>query len=138
MSYFLEGAFHNDREVDVLRTKQDIEKFIETLLEAGWEYTAATIYAIDEKSGADPDHEVLIGVDKTTNSASLRYAGDGDWYSKGTTTSTQPLTYAYFGTEHVFPADSAIPLPTAITALDELLSTGGARPTNVKWQPAQP
>ena len=83
-------------------TKEEIDAFVDSMLAACWEYFAATVYAIDEEDDADPNHELVVGVDRVSGLGALRYAGDdGDWFSQVSTptrtawsspTSVQPVS----------------------------------------------
>jgi hypothetical protein len=138
MAYVLEASYRHDQEPSIFRTHAEIHEFIAALLTAGWEFSAAAIYAVDDATDDQPAHELIVGVHDVTQSGSLRYAGqDGDWFSKGEQVSDHGVQYVYFGNGHDFPPDSEIPLSEIEYALGELLASGGLRPDCVAWQPAE-
>ncbi|CRK60363.1 hypothetical protein [Alloactinosynnema sp. L-07] len=138
MGFVLEASYKHDAGVQLLRTPVDIDRFISELLGAGPDYRAATVYAIDESTDADPTHELVVAVDPTRDLGSVRYAGeDGEFYSQGDTTNPDRIVYAYFGTGHEFPANSEITLNSVRLAMVELLSSGGQIPQNIEWQPKE-
>ncbi|GAA3838452.1 hypothetical protein GCM10022243_01150 [Saccharothrix violaceirubra] len=134
----LEAVYHNDRPVSVLRDREDVARFVQELLAADWEHSAATVHAVDPDHRKEfPDHELTIGVDPDTGMGGLRYTNDeGTWYSRGDRTNRGGVVYVYFDTGHDFPADSEVRLHLIHDALDELLGTGGQRPHCVAWQEA--
>src|SRR5215216_5486485 len=91
MGTVLKATYRHGRPPAVLRTREDIDAFVDELLAAGWEYTSATVYAVDEGTDSQPDHELVIGADATTGLGAVRYAGDvpgddsgdGEWFSRG-------------------------------------------------------
>jgi len=136
MGYVLEVTYKHGQGTRVLRTASDIDAFVEELLGAGPDYTSATVYAIDEETDADPEHELVIGVDQQSGLGAVRYAGtDGEWFSQGESTNPDGVKFLYYGTAHDFPADSEVPLGIVRQALSELLSVEGQRPESVTWQP---
>ncbi len=134
MGYVLEATYRHGGGVSLLRSREDIDRFVDELLAAGWEYTAATLYAVDDATDADPTHEVVIGVNPKTNLGAVRYSGDGTWWSRGERTNPNGVAFVYFGTGADFPANSEVPLTTVRETMWELLTTGGRLPTCVKWQ----
>lgn len=135
MAHVLEASYRHDQEPSVLRTREDIHRFLGELGAAGWEFTAAAVYAVDEATDENPGHELIVGVNAAAGLGGLRYAGpDGDWYSRGEHTASHPVQYVYFGTGHEFPDDSEVPLAGIEQALAELLAGGGRRPTCVAWR----
>jgi Immunity protein Imm1 len=135
VAYFLEAAYDSEHEPATLRKPEEIDAFIKELLAAGTEPIAATVYAIDEATNADPDHELVVGVRPGSDLGALRYAGeDGDWYSLGEQARPDGLEFAYFGTATEFPADAEVSLGIVRAALCEMLTNGGARPTRALWQ----
>jgi hypothetical protein len=134
MTYHLKAAYHNDQPIAELRTREDIASFVKNLLAAGWEHTAASVYAVADGSSTPPDHEMLVGVNGDTGVGAVRYAGNGDWYSHGDRTNPDGVIFAYFGTGHEFPADAEVPLDLVREAMWELMTMGGRRPSCVAWQ----
>ncbi|WP_316038516.1 Imm1 family immunity protein [Saccharothrix longispora] len=128
----MEATYRHGGGVSLLRSREDIDRFIDELLTAGWEYTAATVNAVDEATDAGPTHELVIGVDAKTGLGALRYSGDGTWWRQGEQTNPNGVVFAYFGTGTDFPADSEVPLTTVREAMSELLATGGQQPMCVR------
>jgi hypothetical protein len=138
MANVLTASYRHGRRPSTLRTRTEIREFLTALVSAGWEFSAAAVYSVDETADDEPGHELIVGVNNATQSGGLRYAGsDGDWYSKGTQVSDHGIQYVYFGTGHDFPADSEIPLTDIERAMGELLTSGGLRPECVTWQQAE-
>ncbi|MFC0069705.1 Imm1 family immunity protein [Umezawaea endophytica] len=146
MGTALKATYRHGHPAAVLRTREDIDAFVDALLAAGWEYTSATIYAVDENIDGRPDHELVIGADATTGLGAVRYAGDvpgddrgeGEWFSRGDRANPQGVEFAYFGTGHDWPADAEVPLDVVRDAVADLLARPGARPAGVTWQVWQP
>lgn len=134
MTYALEALYTNDKPPAVLRTPEDVDRFVDELLAAGWEHAAAAIYVLDGATPGLPDHEIIIGVDAVTGLGALRHSRDGTWYSRGGRTNPDGVEFAYFGTGHEFPADSEVPLDTVRQAMRELLAHGPRRPGCLAWQ----
>jgi len=135
MSYVLQGSYQYDQEPTIMRSDEDIDGFLAQLMAAGPEFTAATVYAVDETSDVEPDHQVVVGVDAGSSSGGLSYAGeDGEWFSKGTSADPDGVVFVYFGTGHDFPADARVPVEVVRQALSELLEKQGRRPDSVTWQ----
>lgn len=135
MGFVLEATFKHGAGVRLLRSADDINGFVDELLSAGPDYRAATVYAIDEASDADPKHELVVGVNPENGLGGVRYAGDdGEFHSQGEQVNPGGVVYAYFGTGHDFPADSEVPLGVVRQAMQELLASGGKRPACVTWQ----
>lgn len=141
-NHVLRVAYHHDVPERVLRTPADIDAFIAELLEAGWEYTSASVYAVPDGSDAKPDHQMIVGADKATGMGAVRYSGGpadttGDateWFSVGPRTNPEGVEFAYFGTGHDFPDDSEVPLSVVKAAMTELMAAGGLRPDCVEWR----
>ncbi|TDD54753.1 Imm1 family immunity protein [Saccharopolyspora elongata] len=72
-----------------------------------------------------PDYSSLIYCDKPADILET---------SKGTVPMPDDSGFDYGGTWTDAPIDSAIPIPTARQAARTFLSSGGDRPTNLKWQ----
>lgn len=135
VAYFLEATYDAEREPAALRTPAEIDAFIAELLAAGTEPIAAAVYAINEATDTDPDHELVVGLRPGSDLGAMRYAGDdGDWFSLGNQTRPDGVEYAYFGTGTEFPANAEVPVDVVRAALGEMLSSGGARPGCVEWQ----
>jgi hypothetical protein len=135
MGYVLEATYRHGTGVSLLRSPEDIARFVDELLAAGWEYTAATVYAVDEANDGDPDHELTVGADSEIGLGAVRYTGEsGTWYSQGDRVNPNGVTFYYFGNDHQFPADAEVPLDTVRAAMWELLTRQGQRPDCLTWQ----
>ncbi|MFD1150483.1 Imm1 family immunity protein [Saccharothrix hoggarensis] len=134
MGYVLDVAYRHDQEPRRLRTREDVDAFVDELLTLGPAYRAATAYAVREDSDELPDHELLVGVSAETGLGAVRYSGeDGTWYVPGGHANAQGVTFAYFGTAHEFPADAEVPLDLVREALWGLLAGRGDRPSGLSW-----
>ncbi len=137
MGYVLDVAYRHDQEPKHLRTREDIDAFVDELTTLGPAYTAATAYAVEEdavEAGGDalPDHELLVGT--RAGLGAVRYSGaDGTWYVKGGRVNPEGVAFAYFGTAHEFPADAEVPLDLVREALWGLLASRGGRPGGLAW-----
>ncbi|MEV0675908.1 Imm1 family immunity protein [Actinosynnema sp. NPDC050436] len=141
MPVVLTVAYRHGRQPTILRDRADIAAFVDELLAAGWEYTSATVYAVEEDTDGQPDHELVVGADAETGLGAVRYAGEveddpdcGEWFSRGDRTNPDGVEFSYFGTGHIWPADSEVSLDVVRDALAELLDTHGRRPACVAWQ----
>uniref|UniRef100_UPI0031D883F6 Imm1 family immunity protein n=1 Tax=Saccharothrix mutabilis TaxID=33921 RepID=UPI0031D883F6 len=130
----LEVAYRHDQPTTHLRTRAEVNAFVDELLTLGPEYTAATAYAIQEGSETLPDHELLIGASSRTNVGAVRYSGEeGTWYAKGELTNPNGVVFAYFGSGQEFPPDAEVPLTVVRAALWGLLAGEGRRPEGLTW-----
>jgi hypothetical protein len=137
MGYVLEASYKHGQGLRLLRVNEEIDDFLTELLNAGPDYQSATVYAVDETTDEDPDHELVIGVDAETALGAIRFAGaDGEWFSQGERVNPNGVRYLYYGTAHDFPADSEVPLLLVRRALGQLLAGRGKRPDGVLWQSA--
>lgn len=134
MGFVLETSHRRGDGVRVLRSRADVDLFVADLLAADWEHTAATVCAVDEGADADPDHELVVGVDAAARLGALRYAGERTWWSVGTRVNPAGVEFVHFGTGQSFPPDSEVPLAVVREALGELLVSGGRLPTCVDWR----
>ncbi|WP_033440867.1 Imm1 family immunity protein [Saccharothrix sp. NRRL B-16314] len=134
MGYVLDVAYRHDQEPRHLRTRADVDAFVDELLTLGPAYSAATAYAVEEGSDALPDHELLIGTGGQTGLGAVRYSGEhGTWYLQGERVSPDGVRFAYFGTAQEFPADAEVPLDLVREALWGLLTSRGDRPDGLTW-----
>lgn len=134
MAYVLEVAYRHDQPTTHLRTRAEVDAFVDELLTLGPQYTAATAYAVQEGSEELPDHELLIGVSSQTSLGAVRYSGaDGTWYVQGERTNPDGVVFAYFGSGQEFPADADVPLAVVRDALWGLLLAEGQRPEGLGW-----
>jgi len=137
MGYVLEASYQHGQGLKLLHVDQEIDDFLTELLSAGPDYQSATVYAVDEATDEDPDHELVIGVDADTALGAIRFAGaDGEWFSQGERTNPNGVRYLYYGTAHDFPANSEVQLLVVRQALGQLLAGKGKRPDGVPWQAA--
>ncbi|WP_147131721.1 Imm1 family immunity protein [Stackebrandtia albiflava] len=114
-----------------------MDALVETLTHQGVENRIAALYVRERPLNAVgvPDHEMYVAVDPRTGSGALRYMADGAWYSSGESVDRHSeLWFCYMGEGTRFPGDSAVPLDTVRQAAREFLTSGGERPTNVRWQ----
>lgn len=134
MGYVLDVAYRHDQEPRRLRTREDVDAFVDELAALGPAYRAATAYAVEEGSDALPDHELLIGASAETGLGAVRYSGEaGTWYVRGERANPGGVTFAYFGTAHEFPADAEVSLDLVREALWGLLESRGGRPGGMVW-----
>ncbi|WNV82291.1 Imm1 family immunity protein [Umezawaea sp. Da 62-37] len=134
MEYVLDLAYQHDQEPRNLRTREEVEAFVDELATLGPAYAAATAYAVEEGSELLPDHELLIGVSGRTGLGAVRYSGaDGTWYLRGERVNPGGVSFAYFGTAQEFPSDAEVPLAVVREALWGLLVSRGGKPGGMAW-----
>jgi hypothetical protein len=136
VGYVLDVAYQHDQEPRHLRTRAEVDAFINELVTLGPAYSAATAYAVEEDSDALPNHELLIGANGHTGLGAVRYSGEeGTWYGRGEQVNPKGVSFAYFGTAHEFPEDAEVPLTVVREALWGLLMSRGGRPagTGMTW-----
>ncbi|MGM1063111.1 Imm1 family immunity protein [Saccharothrix sp. Mg75] len=134
VGYVLDVAYRHDQEPRHLRTREDVDTFVDELVTLGPAYSAATAYAVEEGSDVLPDHELLIGASGQTGLGAVRYSGgDGTYYLRGEQTNPEDVSFGYFGTAAEFPADAAVRLSLVREALWGLLTSRGGRPSGMTW-----
>ncbi|MCK2243714.1 MULTISPECIES: Imm1 family immunity protein [unclassified Crossiella] len=136
-----------EREPFLIRTAADVDHFFDraiTLIRdrGRGPQLAQLSYMTGVGEDEFPAEEFYVGFDVERNLCALSYLGPqphGKWFSFQTcdapTDRAGTFQYAYWGTPSEFPADSGVPVENAKAAVVEFLTTGGARPTAVQWQP---
>lgn len=77
-----------------------------------------------------------VGVNGKTGRGVLYYSGSGETVmSLGSSAATGKILYYYMTSDTEFPLSAEIPLDLVRQAAHEYMSSGGARPTVVDWQP---
>ncbi|MGH8792704.1 MAG: Imm1 family immunity protein [Stackebrandtia sp.] len=82
-------------------------------------------------------HDVLMELAAASKDeqGALRYSSSAHvWFSQGEPTDYEVMEFAYYRTPHSFPTDSLIPIEEVRQAAAEFLTSGGQRPTCVRWQ----
>ncbi|MBP2339797.1 hypothetical protein JOF41_005975 [Saccharothrix coeruleofusca] len=134
MGYVLDVAYRHDQEPKHLRTREDVDAFVDELATLGPAYSAATAYAVKENSDELPGHELLIGVSTRTGLGAVRYSGEGGtYYLRGERANPEGVSFGYFGTAAEFPVDAEVPLTLVREALWGLLASRGDRPDGLSW-----
>lgn len=137
-AYFRHG--HGPSPV-VVHTAGDIDTLIDELLAEPRSNSLADLYIRERplNSAGFPDHELGVGVDAARGVGGLSHLGpDGTWYTLGARSDLGEVSYSYMGNDTPFPIDSEIPLDLVRRAAKEFLTSGGRRPTCVRWQPYTP
>ncbi|GLY48149.1 Imm1 family immunity protein [Lentzea sp. NBRC 102530] len=134
MGYVLDIAYRHDQEPRHLRSREDVDAFVDELLTLGPSYNAATAYAVEEDSEDLPDHELLIGANAVTGLGAVRYSAEaGTWYVRGEHIRPENISFGYFGTAQEFPPDAEVPLRRVREVLWGLLESRGERPVGQDW-----
>lgn len=141
MNFHIEARYletHGDYP-EVLATSEDVDSFIDRLLEMPKQYRLAQLHLRERPliRGEFPDHQFYVGVDKERGVGVLQVADeDGNWVSRslegGGLNEITSYCLIYNGTE--FQEYSDLPLDLIRRAVREFLATGGKRPTCVPWQ----
>ncbi|MBB5960038.1 hypothetical protein FHS29_006660 [Saccharothrix tamanrassetensis] len=130
----LETWFDRDAaEPTVVDTPAGLDAVLDTV--AGWPGPNTVQLLIAD----DPGRAILdVGLDAEYGRGVLYYSGpdapDGVT-SKGTDVADLPPIYYFTGSDTEYPADAEIPLDAVRRAAHEYMTTGGARPTGIQWQP---
>lgn len=140
MSYSAEAYYegdHRDHPV-IVRCDDDVDALIDTLLANPFHNSMATLHVI-ERPGRNgrPDHELGVAVDAEGGVGGLWYLNStaGAWHTLGNRSQRDEVFYCFVGNARDFPIDSEIPLDLLRQATKEFVSSGGQRPTCVRWQP---
>ncbi|WP_415952084.1 Imm1 family immunity protein [Streptomyces sp. KLOTTS4A1] len=82
-----------------------------------------------------PDHELLVGVDSVRQVGVLGFMDErGNFVSHNPSGNAGDVTYFAVGNPTDFPGRSEISIRLVRDAVKEFLSSGGARPTCVRWK----
>ncbi|GLZ28264.1 hypothetical protein Lesp02_04540 [Lentzea sp. NBRC 105346] len=125
-----------DRDADdpaIVRTAEELDTLLDTV--AAWPRPSTVQLLIADDLG----RAVLdVGLDGTHGRGVLYYSGP-EWpdacASQGTDTATPSPIYYYMGSDTEYPPTAEIPLADVLRAAHEYMTTGGERPTGIKWQP---
>ncbi len=124
----------------LLITFDDVDALIDTLREAEGHRNAARLALHPSvrpyTQHGVPDHELVVGVDRTEDVGSLRLTTpDAVWYAHGKPRDdNQPISYQLLWDRQGFPPDALIPLDDIRAALkDFLVNSGRRRPAGLHW-----
>ncbi|MEW1721395.1 Imm1 family immunity protein [Streptomyces sp. NPDC093109] len=125
---------------ELLRTAEEVDVLIDSLLEGSVHENLAQVHSLERElmPSGYPDHELLVGVNGDLQMGLLAYLdSDGNVVTLGSSDSHSKSVYYIQGYVAEFPANSEISVDLVRRATKEFLSSGGRRPTCVKWQDAQ-
>ncbi|WP_422772460.1 Imm1 family immunity protein [Plantactinospora sp. WMMC1484] len=131
---------HGDAPV-VVRTVEEMDRLIDDLLSQPFDNSVCTMYssARPDRPNGFPDHEFAVAVNPEDAVGGLWFDDfDANWYTLGTPSRHDQVSYYYMESERDFPHDSEIPLALVRQAAREFLVSGGQRPTCVSWQRVPP
>ncbi|MFK0108635.1 Imm1 family immunity protein [Streptomyces sp. NPDC091217] len=113
----------------------EVDSFIDSLLNGKHEQNCAVVYSLDRPSLASgyPDHELAVGVDRVTQMGALTFAEDENFASKGSV-DHGIVEYMLLGHVREFMPGSEIPVERVCQAVKEFLGNGGEIPTCIEWQ----
>ncbi|MFB9431551.1 Imm1 family immunity protein [Streptoalloteichus tenebrarius] len=126
----------NDHEPIAVTTTADADAFLDRLAH---DRAAMQVPPLMQLSRRDPDGWAVLHVGINTDRGILTYTdATGSYVTTNNTTATnEPLTYDYMGHVRQVPGNAELPLADVCKAVHEFVTTGGARPTCVQWQPDQ-
>lgn len=130
----LEAWFdRNADEPTIVRTADELDAVLDTV--AAWPRpNTVQLLIADDLGRAILD----VGLDGAHGRGVLYYAGEAfpdACASQGADTADPLPIYYYLGSDTEFPATAEIPLIDVRRAAHEYMSTGGERPSGIKWQP---
>ncbi|MEW2134892.1 Imm1 family immunity protein [Streptomyces sp. NPDC005435] len=119
----------------LLGSADDVDSFIDALLNGRHERNCAVVYSLDRPTlpSGYRDHELAVGVDRVAQVGALTLAADDGYVSKGST-DRGIGEYMLLGHVREFMPGSEIPLELVRRAVKEFLSSGGRVPACVEWQ----
>jgi hypothetical protein len=143
MSHPVQAYFRHEHDEApvVIGNADDADRLVDALLVEPFDNSMCTMYSTGRPELPDglPDHEFAVAVNAEDGVGGLWYSGDdGSWFSRGTPSRHEQVYYCYMGSERDFPIDSEVPIETLRQAVREFLTSGGARPTCLTWQPYRP
>ncbi|MFE2301564.1 Imm1 family immunity protein [Streptomyces sp. NPDC059445] len=123
------------RTVDVLRSADDVDSFVECLLNGPYDRNCAVVYSLDRPTLASGyyDHEFSVGVDRVVQMGALTFVEDVNHVSKGSI-DRGILEYMLLGHVREFVPGSEISLELVRRGLKEFLENGGRIPTCIEWK----
>ncbi|WP_329041395.1 Imm1 family immunity protein [Streptomyces sp. NBC_00178] len=124
----------------ILYSIDDIDSVIDDLLESTqglMKENLASIYSLDRVllPAGTPDHELMVGVDRGLGVGLVAFSdAGGNFVSKGSSDTRIDPVYFQHGHLTEFSEHSEVPIPLVRQAAKEFLTSGGLRPTCVRWQ----
>jgi hypothetical protein len=141
LSSGIEVRFRDEhgREPEVLKTADEVDAFVDALLNEPHDRNCALIFALDRPllpSGFF-DHELAVGVDRTTQTgvATLRMEDD-NLASRGSV-DRGIVEYILMGHAREFMPGSEIPIADIRLLVKEFLSDGSRCPARIAWKEEQ-
>ncbi|MFI0967276.1 Imm1 family immunity protein [Streptomyces sp. NPDC021080] len=133
----LEVQFESEhgRTVEVLRSADDVDSFIDSLLNGPYDQNCAVVYSLDRPTlpSGYRDHELAVGTGKVARMGALAFTEDDGFASKGSI-DRGILEYMLLGHVREFVPGSEIPVELVRRAVKEFLENGGRLPACIEWK----
>ncbi len=121
----------------VLTSPEDIDALVDILLASGPGANLAQLFSLARcplPSGY-PDHELLVGADCSLQVGVLAFMdASGNWVPDGSSSGRVEVAYSEMGHRREFPEYCEIAIDLVREAAKEFMTTGGQRPTCVRWK----
>lgn len=129
----LEAWFDGDTdEPTIINTAAELDTVLDTVVGWGGRHIVELLLA------DDPGHAIFdVAIDGNQERGALYYSTRDrkTWFSKGTETAAETPIYFYMTSPTEYPVDGELPLDVVRRAAHEYMTSGGARPTGIEWQP---
>ncbi|ACU39799.1 Imm1 family immunity protein [Actinosynnema mirum] len=126
-------AWHDDEsdEPAIVGTPEELDRVLDVAVGWGWR-AIVELFVV-----GSPKRAIFgVGVHGRAGVGMLCYSdARGKWRTLGGEAVTGQILYCYMNADTEFTADCEIPLDLVRQAAHEYMSSGGARPTVVDWQP---
>ena len=123
----------NDDEPITVGTIGDADAFLDRL---NADRAAMQVPPLMQLSRRDTEGWAVLHIGVNADRGVLTHTdAAGSFVTTNGTTAGQPLTYDYMGHVREVPGNAEVPLADVRRAVHEFVSTNGARPTSVEWQP---
>jgi hypothetical protein len=125
------------KEPILLSSLEDVDALIDELLTGPVHENMATLYSLDRPlmPSGQADHQLLVGVDRELRVGLVGFMdAGGNVITVGPPDGRLEVVYYCTGEITEFPGPSEIPIDLVRRATKEFLTSGGQRPTCVRWQ----
>jgi hypothetical protein len=139
MSHSIEALYRREHVESpaIISSPEDVDALIDSLLTGAVDENLAQLFSLQRSTlpSGDPNHELLVGVDRELQVGVLAFMDDGNEVSLGPLSSSRgEVVYCIMRHATEFPDRSEVPLELVRRAVKEFLVSGGQRPTCVEWQ----
>ncbi|MCA2216319.1 Imm1 family immunity protein [Jidongwangia harbinensis] len=124
----------------LLRSPDDVDAMIDALLAGPEDENLAQLHSLERDTllSGSPDHELLVGVDRTLQVGILTFMdAGGNWVTVGSPGSRDDVDYFILGHWTDLPGRSEVPLELVRRAVKEFCVVRGQRPACVRWDGQQ-